>query len=363
MRRLRLSYLAWKRSASSIDKQSSQLKWRTSVAYYLAGVIHSSLLRLQSASNADVLGKATPCPPLFLLGFWRSGTTLLHELFCRDPQFGFASTYACLNPSHFLLTEPWAKSHIGRLTTRPMDAMSYSWASPQEDEFALLAIGAPSPYEALIAPSLMRESRILLDLRARSPEEQTQWITAFQFLLRLLTVQQGRALVLKSPPHGFKLPFLLTLFPQGRYVLIERNPYEVFASNLKLWRTLLRLYAVESWTAEQIEQFILEAYIIHEEIVSETARFTNANQWARVRYEDLILDPIFEMERLYRQLNIAGFQAARASMQKYLQDSAEHARNRFVLSALQKERLDSCWGGLIKTKEYKWPERYLRVED
>ena len=41
-----------------------------------------------------------------------------------------------------------------------MDNMQYSWTSPQEDEFALLCMGAPSAYESLLVPSLMADPRI-----------------------------------------------------------------------------------------------------------------------------------------------------------------------------------------------------------
>src|SRR5262249_32934106 len=36
--------------------------------------------------------------PLFILGHWRSGTTLLHELLILDPRHAFPTTYQCLEP-------------------------------------------------------------------------------------------------------------------------------------------------------------------------------------------------------------------------------------------------------------------------
>jgi len=363
MRRLRLSHSAWKRLAKKINGQSSKLKWRTGLAYHLCGVAYSSLLSLQNASHTDALRTVTPYPPLFILGFWRSGTTLLHELFCCDPQFGFPSTYACLNPSHFLLTEHWSKARNTHLAVRPMDAMSYSWASPQEDEFALFALGAPSPYEALIVPSLMREPRRLLDLRLSTSEEQRFWANALQSFLRLLTVQQRKTMVLKSPPHGFRLPLLLSLFPKARYVVIERNPYEVFVSNLKLWRTLLDLYAVESWTDEEIETFVLAAYLIHEEALTEGRRLVSSQRLACVRYEDLITDPIREMERLYGELDLLSFGQVRESVEAYARANAGHRRNQFVMSREQKARIESAWGPLMQAKGYYFPEQYLRLEN
>lgn len=45
-------------------------------------------------------------PPIFILGHWRSGTTLLHDLLAQDiAQFNFANTYQVVNPLTFLLTE------------------------------------------------------------------------------------------------------------------------------------------------------------------------------------------------------------------------------------------------------------------
>ncbi len=43
--------------------------------------------------------------PVFVLGHWRSGTTLMHELLVLDDQFASPSTYACFAPWHFLVTE------------------------------------------------------------------------------------------------------------------------------------------------------------------------------------------------------------------------------------------------------------------
>src|SRR5690348_4608138 len=43
--------------------------------------------------------------PLFVVGHWRTGTTLLHELLIRDEQFTYPDTFACLLPHHILLSE------------------------------------------------------------------------------------------------------------------------------------------------------------------------------------------------------------------------------------------------------------------
>jgi hypothetical protein len=178
--RLRLTLAAWRRLRRRSEVENVRLSLSTRLGYWMGGASHSLLARIQHAGFAEKIRTAAPAPPVFLLGFWRSGTTFLHELFCCDPRFGFASTYACLNPAHFLLTEQWMRQRPVKTTLRPMDSMKYSWASPQEDEFALLNLDAPSAYEALIFPSLMRDPRSLLDLRHRPPEEQRRWETVLR---------------------------------------------------------------------------------------------------------------------------------------------------------------------------------------
>jgi len=328
----------------------------------LSGAGHSLLSRIQSASHAEKIRTAVARPPLFLLGFWRSGTTFLHELFGCDARLGFASTYACLNPSHFLLTEGFMREQPSQPSLRPMDNMRYSWVSPQEDEFALLALGAPSAYEALIFPSLMRNPRSLLDPRQRPRDEQARWADTLQHFLRLLTVQQDKPIVLKSPPHGFRLPVLSSLFPHARYVLIERNPYEVFASNLKLWRSLLDMYSLESISAEEIEAFVLSAYVLHEEAIAEGIRQLDTSQIARVRYEELVANPVGEMARLYQHLGLEDFEAARMPIERHLEKVADHKRNRFRLSPSQKQGVDAVWGALIERKKYGWPHDHVALE-
>ncbi len=360
--RLRLSRETWRRISSKIDPSRSIAGFKTRLLYGTTSATNSLLAKMQSVAHAEAVEKAKVPPPIFLLGFWRSGTTFLHELFCCNTGFGFPSTYACMNSAHFLLTEQGFHKRRGKQEAyRPMDNMQYSWTSPQEDEFALLCMGAPSPYEALLVPSLMDDPKVLLDLGRRSAEDQDRWKRTIQLLLRELTVQQGKPMVLKSPTHGFRFPLLPSLFPGSRFVIIERNPYEVFASNLKLWKTLLDMYSLESASSEQIENFVLAAYLIHEEAIAEGTRNLAPETVSRVRYEDLVADPLSEMKRIYSELKLPGFEDAQPALEKYIASVAEHQRNRLALSPEQKNSVDELWGSLIRVKGYAWPDKWLTL--
>ncbi len=130
-----------------------------------------------------------------------------------------------------------------------------------------------------------------------------------------------------------------------------------------MWRTLLELYAIEPWTADEIENFVLEAYLVHEEVVSEASGTTFPVQFARVRYEDVVADPVRQLERIYTQFEMGDFDTVRAEVEKYKEKVASHKRNRFVISRAQKQRIDEKWGQLIRSKGYDWPEKYLQLEN
>jgi omega-hydroxy-beta-dihydromenaquinone-9 sulfotransferase len=361
MAKLRLSYRAWRSLVQEAAASGIHLEWRVAIPYWFTSPLYSLLSKIQHRSYASSIQDVVPSPPIFVLGFWRSGTTLLHEMLCCDSRFGFPSTYACLNPTHFLLSERFmAGFSSGTSGRRPMDNMRYSWASPQEDEFALLALGAPSPYEALLVPALMRNPQILLHLNQRSNAEQARWYDTFQYLLRLLTVQQqGKTLVLKSPSHGLRLDTLRTLFPEARYLIIHRNPYEVFASNLNLWKTLLSLYSLVDFSIGEIEDFVLDAYVLHEEAISSGCEGLGTPYLAHLRYEDLVARPIHEMMRVFDNLQLGNFEDMRPALEGYLSSVKDHKRNRFSLSCDQKARVDTKWGRIINQKGYDWPGERL----
>jgi hypothetical protein len=361
--RLHLSLGTWRLLVHNIDPSRSQLTRRTRTLYWLNSAIQSLLHQIQKKSVADQLANLVVPAPIFVLGFWRSGTTLLHELLCCDDRYGFPSTYACLNPTHFLLSERWTASHFDRAVARPMDDVRYSWASPQEDEFALLALGAPSAYRALIVPSLMLDANRLLDLDAQTGEDQELWSKTFEYFLKLLTLQQRKTMILKSPTHGYRMQTLQKRFPDARYVLIERNPYEVFASNLKLWRTLTSRYGLEDHSEKQLEEFVLSAYVLHQKAVSEGIRHCASGFITQVRYEELVETPMEQISRVYASLRLGDFSEARARLEGHLRKVSAHQRNRFRLTRSQKEQIDATWGDIIQERGYSWPISHVEVCD
>src|SRR5687768_12283481 len=75
-------------------------------AISLASFVNSGL-RLCSEAIYSRRAEKVPLtePPLFVIGHWRTGTTWLHELLVKDERLASPSTYQCMAPHHFLLTD------------------------------------------------------------------------------------------------------------------------------------------------------------------------------------------------------------------------------------------------------------------
>ncbi|MFO0843900.1 MAG: sulfotransferase [Gemmataceae bacterium] len=146
------------------------------------GAVNSALQVVQESWYGSRLDR-TPIrePPLFIIGHWRTGTTLLHELLALDPRFTSPTTYQCFAPHHFLLTEPLAELCLRWMlpSHRPMDNMAVGWSRPQEDEFALAMLGQPSPYLTIAFPNRPPQGGESLELERLPREKREAWKRAF----------------------------------------------------------------------------------------------------------------------------------------------------------------------------------------
>lgn len=297
---------AWRQLRRNWDLPlTPRLLWQS----HVAGPLFSALQAMQQVLTAKQRQQASLAGSIFVLGYWRSGTTLLHEYLCHDKRFGFPSTYACMQPHHFVLTQAAALRRPPRAVRRPMDDVRVSAASPQEDEFALLASGARSPYEALLAPGRLAEALALGDPLSLSSQEMRHWRQTFSdFLNGVSVVEGGRPLILKSPPHGYRLATLRELCPDAYFVLIVRAPEIVYESTVRMWRTLFPVYALEALPPEDATRSaVLEDRPRFEAKLAEGLAGLNPNRTALVHYEELVRSPISVLGRLYEQLQLGGF--------------------------------------------------------
>jgi hypothetical protein len=292
--------------------------------------------------------------PIFIVGHWRTGTTLLHELLILDERHTFPTTYECLEPNHFLLTETLLTRALPFLmpSRRPMDNMAAGWDRPQEDEFALCMMGQPSPYLTIAFPNRPPQDQEALDLDGLTPSARRRWLRAFERFLQALTYRQPRRLVLKSPTHSCRIKYLLKLFPDARFVHIVRNPYIVFPSTVNLWKSLYRTHGLQRPTFAGLEEQVFRTFTHLYDKLEEGKKFIPPRRFHELRYEDLIRDPLGEMRRLYEQLELGSIEEVMARVEKFLTGNAGYQTNRYTLTPEQHAEVTRRWGDVIRRYGY-----------
>lgn len=317
--------------------------------------LHSLLRWVQETFYGPRLRRtAIPEQPIFIIGHWRTGTTFLHELLILDRRHTYPTTYECFEPNHFLLTEGWMTRWLWFLmpSRRPMDNMRAGWDRPQEDEFALCMLGQPSPYLTIAFPNRPPQDEEYLDLVGVPAPALARWKHTYLHFLKELTLKDPRRLVLKSPTHTARIRVLLELFPDARFVHIVRDPYVVFPSTVNLWKSLYRAHGLQQPQFVGLEEHVFKTFIrLHERLEADRPLIP-PGRFHELRYEDLVRDPVGQMQALYDELKLDGFEIYRPELEAYLEKVAGYERNRYELTEEQRAEITRRWGPIIRRQAY-----------
>jgi hypothetical protein len=81
-----------------------------------------------------------------------------------------------------------------------------------------------------------------------------------------------------------------------------------------------------------------------------------AGQFCEVRYEDLISDPVTQMESIYQQIGLGDFEAARPGVEEYAQRTAGYRPNRHELPESTREQVATRWAAYLAKYGYDQPD-------
>jgi omega-hydroxy-beta-dihydromenaquinone-9 sulfotransferase len=174
----------------------------------------------------------------------------------------------------------------------------------------------------------------------------------FLAFLRAVTLRDPRRLVLKSPPHTCRIPTLLALFPDARFVHIVRDPYAVYSSTVNLWKKLYRSQAMHTPNFKGLEEGVFETFNHFHRRVAATKGLVPAGHFAELKYEDLTKDPVGELRRLYARLDLGDFENLRPNLDRYLAENARYERNRWELTDAERAEIRGRWGDVIRAYGY-----------
>jgi tetratricopeptide (TPR) repeat protein len=232
-----------------------------------------------AAAHACLEGRAGPVPspasapvfeaPVFLVGFQRSGTTLLEQILDSHP-------------------------HLQCLTEKPMAEMM---------EAAFHRMGASGP----LMPADLSDGQ-LADLRA------VYWREAARHCDR----QAGTSLVDKQPLNILRIPLIQRVFPEARFILAIRHPCDVSLG------CLMQKFGYDNVMSCFADlPSIAEAYTRVMDVWMECERKLPL-RWKRMRYEDLVEDVEGEMRALLDFLGL--------DWNESLLRHADHAKQRGLIN-------------------------------
>ncbi|MEM6691256.1 MAG: sulfotransferase [Planctomycetota bacterium] len=295
--------------------------------------------------------------PVFIVGHWRSGTTMLHELLSLDERFGSPTTYQCFAPSHFLVSQWFFRRFATWLLPgrRPMDNMAAGWDRPQEDEFALMNLGLPSPYRRIAMPIDPRVDIEYLDLCSDSisDDDRESWLAGLRKFLQTVTVSCGRPLIIKSPTHTGRVGFLADAFSGSKFIHITRDPRTLYASTLRLWKSLDEVQSVTHTNHESLPNYVISCFDQMYKGFDRDFANIDRQRIIEIRYEDLVSDPANTLRRVYEELALGDFSHIQEPLLHWVETVHRgYQSNRHELESEDRERVETNMASYIQRYGY-----------
>ena len=294
--------------------------------------------------------------PVFIIGHWRSGTTHLHNLMSQDEQFACVRMAQALSPDCSVSSRQWLPKFFHRVfpQKRPMDNLTWPMDAPQEEEIPLAKMSPYSWYTQFFFPQNALE---LLDkgvLFHKTPKAIRKEITR-KYLTVLKTaayLEPGKQLLLKNPVNTARIPMLLKLFPDAKFVAIHRSPYEVFPSSINLHRKILNLTSLQDFDEELIESNVLTTY---EEVMgaylNDSQQIPTENL-VEVAYADLDTNPMETIQRIYHDLALPGWDEAESRVEAYVESQRGYRKNGFQISDRAASIIENRWSFAFEALGY-----------
>jgi hypothetical protein len=134
------------------------------------------------------------------------------------------------------------------------------------------------------------------------------------------------------------------MYPKAKFIFIHRNPYEVFRSTITLYEKAVKTQFLQEFSEEELNELVFYCY---EKMMSKYIDYRKlipTNQLIEVGYDELIENPISELERIYAQLKLGEFQNVKPRFELYLKTLKAYKVNPKVqLEKEVKEQIKKRW--------------------
>lgn len=298
-------------------------------------------------------------PPIFVIGHWRSGTTHLHNLLCKDPTHSYVTTYQGVFP--YNLKSKWIFKTFMKINIpdkRPSDNVKLSPDYPQEEEFALSSMIETSFYHFFYFPSLNDTFfEKYIRFNGLSKEKVKTLKRRYNELLVKADLSFDRdRLVIKNPVNTGRIKFLLELYPDAKFIHIYRDPVTTFFSTVKFFNSLFPTTSLENYQEEFVKSKIIQNYKKLMSDYFEAKELIPKENLYEIKFEEFETNSLHYLKEIYDHLHLDSWNLAEGYFKKYVQAQKSYKKNAYKLKKSDTDVLVPEWGEIIKKLGYPIPE-------
>ncbi|MEZ5022044.1 MAG: sulfotransferase [Chitinophagales bacterium] len=302
--------------------------------------------------------------PVFIIGHWRSGTTFLHNILCKDPQMGFVTTFQAIYPETIFSGSKLVKGMMKVMMpkNRAADNMELGTDLPQEEEFALSNTHAMSYYNFWFFPKRWKEYfKHYIEFQDVSPEIVKRWKSEYVKLVKKALINtKGKRFISKNPPNTGRIDVLLELFPNAKFIHIYRHPVNTFVSTKKFVEETIGPLQLHDISSKELEDNILWTYDKLMKRFESQRDLIPAENLYEIKFEEFENNALATIEEVYQKLNLSGFDTAKPIFEKYLEEQESYQKNDHVFPEETVKKVTQNWGFAMRQWDYVTPGKPIQ---
>ncbi|MGV2339359.1 MAG UNVERIFIED_CONTAM: sulfotransferase [Planctomycetaceae bacterium] len=144
-----------------------------------------------------------------------------------------------------------------------------------------------------------------------------------------MAVRKDGRVVMKSPSHTYRVPALLELFPDARFVYIRRDPRAVYQSTMHLRKTM---FAENTLGSMRPDVWSEETLYLYEKCIRKyesTKHLIPSGHLFELRFEDLEASPFATLQALHQSLGLEGWSEAEPLVRTECEKLAGYRKNAY----------------------------------
>ncbi len=159
--------------------------------------------------------------------------------------------------------------------------------------------------------------------------------------------------MVKSPTHTGRVATLAEAFPGAKFVHITRDPRALFPSTIRLWKSLDEVQALQKPNGEGLDTYVIDCLEKMYTAFHRQREEVDAANLIDIRYEDLIADPVGQVEAIYRQLRLGDFEHVRDTLSQWAHTAhRQYKTNQHVLPPEDEALIRQRWSEYFERYGY-----------